>query len=522
MRAVITLASTLAMLLAGSLPAAAAPPPVRYAPPVDAPVSEPFRPPAGPYGPGNRGVDYDVAAATAVRSIGDGEVTFAGQVGGSLHVTVAHADGLRSTYSFLASISLRRGARVRRGDTIGTASGRFHLGVRAHGYYVDPEPLFETEPRVRLVPLGDPTHGQVDDVTAIWHAIRDRGGGVLDRVGGAIDWLGDGSVRVASAAQSVAVRRLLRAGVFVYELATIALHDDVDCSNGPPPPAPRDRRIALLVAGFGSTSDDGSVDDVDTAALGYAPGDVLRFSYAGGRVPDDTDVFTSIAAHPYSSGDSQGDIRAAGVRLADLIVEVTRAAPDVTIDLIAHSQGGLVVRIALDELVVRGRLPAQIDLVATMGTPHHGAVLADGIAEAAASPITGVALDVVGDRIGLEEDSVAVRQLIPGSQLLRSISPRLPPSVRGLSIAARSDVIVPAWSSSLAGMRHVVVAGGVNGHSGVPSAPGTRDALARAIAGLRPACEGKLERFADLLLSELSTVTSEGASLGLDMVAGPG
>ena len=31
---------------------------VSYQPPVDAPVTDPFRPPLTPYGPGNRGIDY--------------------------------------------------------------------------------------------------------------------------------------------------------------------------------------------------------------------------------------------------------------------------------------------------------------------------------------------------------------------------------------------------------------------------------------------------------------------------------
>src|SRR5688500_89657 len=34
---------------------------VTYQPPVDAPVADRFRPPATPYGAGNRGVDYDTS-----------------------------------------------------------------------------------------------------------------------------------------------------------------------------------------------------------------------------------------------------------------------------------------------------------------------------------------------------------------------------------------------------------------------------------------------------------------------------
>src|SRR5437764_14605541 len=91
-------------------PAAAAddgPAAVRYDPPVDAPVVDPFRPPPEPWAAGNRGIDYGTAPGTPVRAAAPGEVVFAGQVGGTLHVVVLHADGLRTSYSFLARISVR-------------------------------------------------------------------------------------------------------------------------------------------------------------------------------------------------------------------------------------------------------------------------------------------------------------------------------------------------------------------------------------------------------------------------------
>lgn len=115
---------------------------VSYVPPVDAPVVDPFHLPVTPYGPGNRGLDYDTVPGTPVRASADGVVVFAGQVGGTLHVTVGHADGIRTSYSFLARIAVVLGQRVRQGDPVGTAGERFHFGARSGDAYIDPAGLF--------------------------------------------------------------------------------------------------------------------------------------------------------------------------------------------------------------------------------------------------------------------------------------------------------------------------------------------------------------------------------------------
>src|SRR5262249_51616395 len=106
--------------------------------PVDGAVARPFVEPPGPYGPGHPGVDLAVARSTPVRASGDGVVTFAGPVAGSLHVVVAHDGGLRTSYSFLASVAVHAGQNVRRGDVLGGAGGTgeehdgsvLHFGLR--------------------------------------------------------------------------------------------------------------------------------------------------------------------------------------------------------------------------------------------------------------------------------------------------------------------------------------------------------------------------------------------------------
>lgn len=135
-----------------------------YAPPVDAPVADPFRPPPEPWMAGNRGIEYATAPGTPVRAIGPGAVVFAGAVAGSLHVTILHPDGLRSSYSFLAAIRVRVGQRLRGGALVGVAGERFHVGVRRGRTYLDPASLWGTPVRggrVLLVPLdGGPRLGR--------------------------------------------------------------------------------------------------------------------------------------------------------------------------------------------------------------------------------------------------------------------------------------------------------------------------------------------------------------------------
>ena len=128
-----------------------------FRPPVSAPVSDPFRLPEGPYGPGNRGIEYDTEPGEAVTAAAGGEVVFAGSVARSLHVTVDHGGGLVSSYSYLERITVPVGARVAQGDPIGAASERLHFGVRVDGAYVDPASLSAVGTvTVRLVPLDAP------------------------------------------------------------------------------------------------------------------------------------------------------------------------------------------------------------------------------------------------------------------------------------------------------------------------------------------------------------------------------
>jgi murein DD-endopeptidase MepM/ murein hydrolase activator NlpD len=123
-----------------------------------------FDPPDTPFGSGHRGIDIAVALGTPVRAADAGVVTFAGAVGGRLFLTIDHGGGLESTYSFLASLAVRRGAVVARGQPIATSGAghagatvpHLHFGVKLADLYVDPLDYLgpiEVWRFIRLAPL---------------------------------------------------------------------------------------------------------------------------------------------------------------------------------------------------------------------------------------------------------------------------------------------------------------------------------------------------------------------------------
>ena len=126
----------------------------RYRPPVDAPVRDPFRPPACTWCAGNRGLEYETVPGTPVVASAAGTVTFAGPVARTLWVVVGHADGLRTSYGLLDALAVAVGQRVAAGQVLGSAGSAVHFGVRRGDVYLDPALLLAgAAPVPRLVPL---------------------------------------------------------------------------------------------------------------------------------------------------------------------------------------------------------------------------------------------------------------------------------------------------------------------------------------------------------------------------------
>ncbi len=129
--------------------------------PVVGPVLRGFEPPAGPYGPGHRGIDIGAAVGTPILSPAAGVVTFAGKVGGQLFVTVDHGGGIVTTYSWLSASLVRKNDTVSSASVLGlTGAGHpgsttphLHFGVKLNGEYVDPFTLLSAGSVVDLIRL---------------------------------------------------------------------------------------------------------------------------------------------------------------------------------------------------------------------------------------------------------------------------------------------------------------------------------------------------------------------------------
>ncbi|MGI8686418.1 MAG: peptidoglycan DD-metalloendopeptidase family protein [Acidimicrobiales bacterium] len=504
---------------------------VQYRPPVAAPIVDSFRPPATPYGPGNVGIDYTTAPGTPVAAAAAGQVVFAGRVGAELHVVVLHADGIRTSSSFLASVAVRRGQQVAAGQTLGTTGLSLHFGARAGDAYLDPLVLFGagTGPVVvRLVPDLRVMGSEADERSSLRRFLGAVTSGVAGVSGTAVGWARDGVVAVGTGVVAVGdgvvalgagaldtaeeLQAWVDAVVPFSPASFVRLASGMEewwsrrhtCTpSGVRPPRPPGRRRVVLVAGLGSTSDRGAgVDGVDTTALGYAPGDVQRFSYKGGTT----------AESAYSAADTQVDIAASARRLRDLLERLVAAEPGVPVDVIAHSQGGLVSRVALGP-----RPPPGVEHLITLATPHQGADLATVLDLAATTP-KGALVEEGVSRLGvsgIDPTSTSVRQLSETSAFLRELNAQpLPEGVRVTSIAGRADVVVPAPRAHLRGATNAVVTvDGLHEHPLVPGAPAATREMTLALAGMAPTCEGFLDAVADAVVGE--TIAAAEDTLGV-------
>jgi triacylglycerol esterase/lipase EstA (alpha/beta hydrolase family) len=532
-----------------------------WQPPVDGAVVRPFDAPASVYAPGHRGVDFAAPPGTPVHAANDGVVAFAGDVAGSLHVTVAHDGMLRTSYSFLRDVSVHAGQTVRHGDVVGTTGGTgtdhdgtvLHFGVRVGDRYVDPMGLFrpvDLAALVHLVPVGAPDEqpwtsaSERRELQLSLHlplpataaaAGDDRGcGGDIPIVGDAVSaacdvgqWVGeragdasDAGLRVLDAVTAVPtvvlqglrsplrdVAERLRAvpGELASQLARTPLGmltlDVIEmgrrfvgavtaqCSDDAPPAdgSGGSSHRVMVVAGIdssGAAGDRGSTVRLDVRALGYraGKGEVRYYSYA-----DD--------GGPYRAVDTQQPIDTSASLLGDQLRAMQREEPGREVDLVAHSQGGLVVDVFLERYYdpADATLPP-IGTVVTLSSPHEGAPLATTGSRIREAPLGRALLDEVGREVSSMPDpsSAAVEDLAEGSATVRDVQhSKVPDHVDLTSIGATEDVVVPATNISLPGATETTVAvNSVNEHSAIVRDPNALRAVRAALEGRPPPCVG--------------------------------
>ena len=481
---------------------------VEYRPPSDAEIVDHFRPPPEPWMAGNRGIDYGTSTGAQIGAAADGRVIFAGQVGGALHVTVEHADGLRTSYSFLASIAVSAGEQVRVGDVVGVAGGPFHFGVRSpDDTYLDPEALLagSLRPRARLVPGTDQGLERLGahEQRSLLDVFLDTGAAAVAATSA---W--------ASRTTALVAHYLVELNPTTHAIRAVDafakwLHDQETCTPSTTQvPAPESRRIVVLVSGLGTSSDANTAWEIDTKSLGYADADVVRYSYEGGQAPRvdgnqtgktrsvSSQPLSAIATHSFTSLDSQQSVETSADRLSALLQSVAAAQPGVPIDVVAHSQGGVVARLAVERSGAEDRLPAEVDTLVTVSSPQQGAPLATAVVALGDSPGGSAALTQVRDAGAaedLDDHLPAISDLAETSPIIDELQQRpMPDGVRFVTIGGSGDVVVPGTVAVDPTADASIILPtdiGKEAHGTLPSSPAATREIGLAVAGMGPTCQ---------------------------------
>ena len=148
------------LVLAMLISTAAVPPAGGYTWPLpEIRVTRRFDPPPEPWLPGHRGVDLAGRAGETVTAAASGRVAFSGTVAGRGVVSIAHPDGITTTYEPVIP-TVRSGDAVERARAVGVLSpghegcpvaACLHWGAKRAEAYLDPLSLLGLG-RIRLKP----------------------------------------------------------------------------------------------------------------------------------------------------------------------------------------------------------------------------------------------------------------------------------------------------------------------------------------------------------------------------------
>jgi hypothetical protein len=251
-----------------------------------------------------------------------------------------------------------------------------------------------------------------------------------------------------------------------------------------PATAPPNGNLVVGVAGI--TTSSRRARALDLTGLGYRPENVLHFSYRGlpdpgaepvaGLDPDGLEA-------AYGPADTLGSLRAAAHRLYDQLAALHARRPGRAVDLVAHSQGGLVAAYFMGWLYdPADPLLPRVDHVVTLATPHQGADLATTVTHLRTTArgrwLLGY-LEPVAAWLGrpIRADSTVLGELAEDSLLVRQLG--AVGLQRLTTIGAGFDVVVtpshagrPGWPGRT----------NCTGHEGILHDARTRRAVLAALA----------------------------------------
>ena len=263
-----------------------------------------------------------------------------------------------------------------------------------------------------------------------------------------------------------------------------------ECSDDAPPAdgSGGSAHRVMVVAGINSSGlagDRGPTSKLDVGALGYRPtdGEVRYYSYAadGG---------------PYVPEDTLQDLKSSGHLLAEQLRAMQREQPGREVDLIAHSQGGVVVDAFLHDDYAAARPHVSADrhgghalLAARRGTHRHRGGTDPRLRYRSRRGSTQRRMWTAALP---RTASPAVKGLSERSKFIADVQ-RLgvPEHFDFTSIGATEDLVVPATNISLPGADETTVAvNAPNQHKAIVQDPAALQAVRAALEGRVPPCVG--------------------------------
>jgi hypothetical protein len=339
--------------------------------------------------------------------------------------------------------------------------------------------------------LGDHAHDAIDAGVDFLDSTTELASDALDDLRTSAVDTADAMRSLAAEAASALART--PPGQIVLDLVSMgrrfAHSVTADCSDAPAADGTGgSAHRVMVVAGINSSGaawDRGPTVALDVEALGYhaGEGEVRYFSYAddGGR---------------YTKEETHRSIRDSAALLATQLRAMQQENPGREVDLIAHSQGGLVVDVFLAEFYRAGdRSFPPLGNVVTLSSPHEGAPIATVGQQVRGTRKGKAILDHVEDLLPIPPpSSPAVQDLAEDSPVIREVQAHgVPEHFDYTTIGATEDFVVPATNISLPGATETVAAvNDLNEHSAIVRAPDALKTVRAALEGRPPPCVGLL------------------------------
>jgi hypothetical protein len=290
--------------------------------------------------------------------------------------------------------------------------------------------------------------------------------------------------------------------------------------------------------------------------MGYDTEDVVRFSYGGGQAPSDARPapdpdggsgggggpgasslvgldttwahdpgLDDIPVHPYDKAESQQSVDESAQRLQDLLTQVAAAEPGVPIDVMGHSQGGIVARLGVVEAGAHGTLPPTVENLVTVGSPHQGVPLAtavDALHQTDAGREVVTTIRDTGVLDGVDDRFPAPAQLSEASPLIEHLHDTpIPDGVRFTTLGASGDPVVPgtATDDPQADTHRLIPTDPYPAaHGDLTKMPETTREIRLAIAGLGPTCQSLSEAMGTF--AEAEVIRTGESAFGAGLAAG--